>query len=94
MAKEQKQKKPSPEKEKKTKAFIEVGETNFPAQIMEITDNMGTREGGRQVRVKVLAGKDEGKVIRRNVLGPIKIGDVLMLRETEIEASPIRGRKR
>ena len=66
----------------------------YPAWVMEIVGSMGTREGGKQARVKVLAGRDNGKIIRRNVLGPLKIGDILMLNETEIEASPLKGRKR
>ncbi|MEK6923083.1 MAG: 30S ribosomal protein S28e [Nanoarchaeota archaeon] len=66
----------------------------YPARVMEIVGSMGTREGGKQARVKVLAGRDNGKIIRRNVLGPVKIGDILMLNETEIEASPLKGRKR
>src|SRR3989344_7011293 len=69
-------------------------EQSFPAQVMEIVGSMGTREGGRQARVKVLSGPDSGKIIRRNVVGPFRIGDVLMLKETEFEASPLKGRKR
>ncbi len=69
-------------------------EQSFPAQVMEIVGSMGTREGGRQARVKVLSGPDSGKIIRRNVIGPFRLGDVLMLKETEIEASPLKGRKR
>ncbi|MBS3064322.1 MAG: 30S ribosomal protein S28e [DPANN group archaeon] len=80
---------------KKSNAETNVEESGpFPARVMEIAGSMGTREGGKQVRVKVLAGRDNGKIIRRNVLGPIKIGDILMLNETEIEASPLKGRKR
>lgn len=81
-------------KGKKTKVPLEAGEAATPAQIVEITDTMGTREGGHQVRVKLLTGPEAGKVMRRNVYGPIRVGDILMLRETEIEASPIKGRKR
>ncbi len=76
---------------KKIEGGIKVtaaGDRAFPAKIMEVIGSMGTREGGRQVRVKVLSGSDSGKIIRRNVLGPIRIGDILMLKETEIEASP------
>jgi small subunit ribosomal protein S28e len=84
---------PAGVKEKATRMIVTTDQA-FPAQVMEIVGSMGTREGGRQARVKVLAGPDSGKIIRRNVIGPVKIGDILMLRETEFEASPLKGRKR
>jgi len=73
---------------------VAFSEQSFPAQVMEIVGSMGTREGGRQARVKLMSGPDSGKIIRRNVIGPFRLGDVLMLKETEIEASPLKGRKR
>jgi small subunit ribosomal protein S28e len=86
-------KKPRTQRRERKAATIEVSEHAVAGKVMEIVGKMGTREGGKQVRVKVLEGKDTNKIIRRNVLGPIKIGDVLMLKETEIEASPLKGRK-
>ena len=65
-----------------------------PARVEEIVGRTGTRGEAIQIRCKVLEGRDSGKVLRRNVKGPISVGDVLMLRETEIEARPLnQGRK-
>ncbi len=60
-----------------------------PGRVEEIVGRTGTRGEAIQVRVKVLGGRDENKIIRRNVRGPVQLGDVLMLRETEIEARPL-----
>ncbi|NCN98673.1 30S ribosomal protein S28e [Candidatus Pacearchaeota archaeon CG10_big_fil_rev_8_21_14_0_10_35_219] len=62
------------------------------AVVEELSARTGARGEVTQVKVKVLGGKNEGKTMRRNVKGPVKVGDLLVLRETEIEARRVRGR--
>ena len=57
-----------------------------PAIVEAILGRGGTRGEITQVKCKILQGKNRGKSMRRNVRGPIKKRDILMLRETEIEA--------
>lgn len=57
-----------------------------PAKVEEVIGRTGTRGEAIQVRCKILEGHDRNKIIRRNIKGPVQEGDILMLRETEIEA--------
>jgi small subunit ribosomal protein S28e len=69
------------------------GSVNFsfatPAKVEEIIGRTGARGEAIQIRCRVLDGRDKNKVLRRNIKGPIQIGDILMLRETEFEAGQL-----
>lgn len=61
----------------------------WPARVEELIGRTGMRGEATQVRCKILDGRDANKIIRRNIKGPVQVGDILMLRETEIEARPL-----
>jgi len=89
--------KQEPKKQEKKQGASKGSETltaegAVPAIVEAVMGRGGTRGEITQVKAKILQGKNRGKSMRRNVRGPIKKRDILMLRETEIEARRIGKR--
>lgn len=87
--------KPRPVKEQNSAPTASPGKLSNEKPVLAIVERLLLRTGARgeitQVDCKILEGKNTGKEMRRNVKGPVRIGDYLVLRETEIEARRARG---
>jgi small subunit ribosomal protein S28e len=87
-----KQQKPKQGKADASKGSDKILGDVVPALVQELMGRTGFRGEITQVKCLVKEGRDKGRIMRRNVRGPVRIGDHLMLRETEIEARRIKSK--
>ena len=84
---------PEQNQSKQDRSSIEPQQfSGFLAEIVDVNRKRKTGIAGEiySISCRILDGNDKGRIIRRNVLGPIRIGDVIRLPDTSREAREIK----
>ncbi len=68
-----------------------MAEMGTPAEVVEVVKRTGVHGEISQVLCRILDGPEKGRVKRRNVKGLLRMGDKLILLNTEREAKEIRA---
>ena len=61
-----------------------------PAEVVEVVKTTGVHGEVIQILCRILDGPEKGRIKRRNTLGSIQKGDIILLLDTEREAKEIK----
>ena len=62
------------------------------AVVIQLLGRMGVK-GLSRVRLKVIDGNDKDKILTRNVVGPVRKDDVIVIKDTTMDTSSSFQRK-